>query len=204
MKTFFSIDIDYWNRLSDHGLVAKNLKKLSEACEKHNVKITAVTNHQQMLPLVNEFQPDQLINIDDHSDLADNTVEKLECGTWISYVKNRNKSKYKWIHRCVSEDGCCNGGSVFKGLKRVNFKPYGNKIEWAKVVNEQTDKVDFDFDKIINKEGVREVCVCMSPSYSDEHIRKSFRKWVKDHNVPFKKGRKRENNFRRISPPKVK
>jgi hypothetical protein len=202
MKSFLSVDIDYWNG-SQEETVRKNLENLHKVCSEKQIKISAVMNHQQMLPLVNSFCPTKLINIDYHSDLTDNSIEHLNCGTWVSYVKNRAKSEYVWFHPNSESDGDCNGYDPIFYKGKINLEFEESFVEWGSV--QQINKVVevFNFKKMLKDFDVGEVCVCLSPEYCFEDLEPAFFDWIKKNKIPYKKGRRNESYGRRIKPDKI-
>jgi hypothetical protein len=203
MTTFLSIDMDYWNDLEDNAEIAlENLNLILKSCNTSNIPLSAVMNHNQMLPLVNKSNTNQLINIDYHSDLATNDVSELNCGTWVSYVKNRKKSKYKWLHCSYYSFGDCNGSyPIFKGISKIE-KKFENeaRVDWFKYSHREIDITVFDYKKIFNKESVKQVCLCLSPAYTDTEIQKVFTKWRKSNNIDFTRGLLDDSYYKKLIP----
>jgi hypothetical protein len=72
MRTYLSIDIDFWNNLEAAERVLTKL-----LLRRGDIPTIAVMNHQQLLPMVNESNADVLVNIDEHSDLCDTSVSRV-------------------------------------------------------------------------------------------------------------------------------
>ena len=186
MKTFLSIDIDFWNDLKPERLEA-DLRFIIERAKKKNLPINAVMNHQQMTPLVNESGALRLLNIDTHSDLASFDVRSFNCGTWVSYVKWRKKGTYAWYHRLSVSHGECSVYPIFR-RDGVNHK----FVDWKSVDRQQVKrlpKLNFLFNECVG------VCLCMSPAYSDWQFRDVFRNLVKEYGIPYKRGREDEDYY---------
>ena len=203
MKTFLSIDIDFWNDIAIDGvdLMLENINSVYKTCRTNGIPLSAVANHNQMLSLVDDSKTNQLINIDYHSDLATNNVDNLNCGTWVSYVKNRRTSKYKWLHLNDANYGDCNGSeAIFKGITQVEKRFYKGQVDWGEVAHKEVSNPVFDFKKIINKEFVTQVCICESPSYTNHNIYEKFREWRKNKKIEYKRGLKWDSYEKNITP----
>lgn len=203
MKTFLSIDIDFWNYLTHAPEIAlENLNNLYKHCRTNSVPLTAVCNHNQMLPVVNRSDTNQLINIDYHSDLTTNNVDNLNCGTWVSYVKQRKQSKYKWLHRSHADDGECNGDyPIFKGCMTIEREFPGNVVvDWYDYSHVELNGVNFNVKKMFDRENVTQVCICESPAYTNEDILKEFKSWRKSYNIPYTRGSRWDAYEKRTTP----
>lgn len=196
IKTFLSVDIDFWNILIyKENLLLSFLDKLQMFSKSNNIQISAVTNHQQMLDPVNKSGCNKLVNIDFHSDLADTSVDELNCGTWVSYVKWRDKGHYHWVRSNHAFCGDCNGSApIFQDNNR-KIRNSLKKTGWNNVTHEENKETDRYID-----ETIRQICICCSPAFSDKMLIKLFKKWVKDNQIPYKKGRNQEIHSRKISP----
>ncbi len=192
--TFVSIDIDFWNPLN-HTSLRPYLDQLVTLCRgRHFIPIRAVTNHQQMLPLVNESGATKLVNLDTHSDLADTTANELSCGTWVSFCKLRHTSHYHWIHADTHYKGECNGEwPIFKarGLDE-------DLTDWDLVTHQRVRRAP-NLETLLCDAAI--VCVCSSPSYSYDGLLEQFDAWRKEHDIPYRKGRRDEHFGRKATPP---
>ena len=204
MKTFLSIDIDFWNSVAHADgveIALENLNSVFNHCKTNGVPLSAVANHNQMLSLVNKSKANQLINIDYHSDLATNDVDNLNCGTWVSYVKQRNKSKYKWLHYNDAYDGDCNGAEpIFAGIMGTRKKFNRGIVDWNECVHSEVNGPVFNFKKMFDRERVSQVCICESPSYTDSDILKKFVEWRKNKNISYKRGLREDSYNKNITP----
>lgn len=99
MKTYLSIDLDFWN-----DRPAKECLKFMRQIKATGLPIKIVDDHADLLPFINKSHCDRIINLDYHSDISNNGYDscnkalrpKLNCGTWANWVKNRNA--FVWMH----------------------------------------------------------------------------------------------------------
>jgi len=119
MKIYLSIDLDFWNQGSHSYPHMKRF--LREAISYvPRKRLFVVDSHEKLISSVNRSGCDTLINIDWHSDLSnrldpsfkDNPeYNKVNCGSWASFIKWRKDGIYTWIHpyevRWRSERGYC-------------------------------------------------------------------------------------------------
>jgi hypothetical protein len=153
--------------------------------------MVAVMNHQQLVPYVNDSGANRLVNIDEHSDLADAEVKGLNCGTWVSYVRWRKKGEYLWIRNNRSTSlGHCNWG---RGSNN-----WDAGTDWKKTGTRYPGK---RLGMLPLLRGCVGVGLCMSPEWSTEPMIVLFRELVDEFGIPYKKGRMNENRERSIRPP---
>ena len=187
---FLSIDIDYWN---NHGIVDHNKERncynYLESLMRHP-KVSYVYHHHQMLPLVNDSPCRDLINIDDHSDLTDTDIDNLNCGTWITYVKWRKEGSYTWVHGPDGWD--CNG----RDRPIFNKKYIRYKLSDWKYLNQSLRKPSQAFI-----ENADQICVCLSPSFSDKPLQEIFHNWRKKYHIQGKRGFKKDPMYGRTLRP---
>ena len=111
MKTYLSIDLDFWNDRPTNDCL-EFMKKIKAT----GLPIRIVDDHADLLPFINKSGCDCIINLDYHSDISNNIkvsgknfkskkkkcskekhiLPKLNCGTWANWVDNRNT--YIWMH----------------------------------------------------------------------------------------------------------
>jgi hypothetical protein len=112
MRTYLSIDLDYWNDIDPlPDYVLRYLKHIFHL----PVPKVIVIHHDQLLQHVNQFKFNHLINIDYHSDLCLGLSHQDEIneGNWLNFVNGASKSHYEWRHPtqfiqyglCIGEDG---------------------------------------------------------------------------------------------------
>ena len=153
------------------------------------VPVIAVMNHQQMLSSVNDSGASRLINIDEHSDLADRNVDRLECGTWISYVNWRRQGTYIWIRPKIHYYGSCNGNDW--GL--WNQGTDGDRSESRYIDSKNLRVTTYLYDCV-------GVGLCMSPAYAIADVANVFRDIVKKYGIPYREGLMHEKNRRMVRP----
>jgi hypothetical protein len=185
MKTFVSVDVDFWDKpepcRKQLHLLMKNLGK--------KIPVMACMNHQQMLPAVNVSGANRLINIDEHSDLAESSVSKLNCGTWISYVRWRKDGEYIWIRSHRDFQGSCNGND--RGH-------WTEDTDWGRCSSRHIKR-----DRLNIMTYLRDcvgVGICMSPAYALGAVAEVFREIVDRYGIPYRKGRLNEANSRSVRP----
>ena len=188
MKSYLSIDIDFWNDQKTNT-AKKALEKLFNKAKKCGIPIQSVMNHQQLTPFVNKSGADTLINIDTHSDLGDTYVDYFSCGSWVSYIQWRQKGTYIWYHRLSIGEGECN-----------NMEPIflNNKLPRIDLTDWQTIK-RHKVRKMVSTRKLLKNCVAigfvMSPAYSDDDLIVLFKELVKKYDIPYKKGVLNEDDF---------
>jgi len=95
MKSYLSIDLDYWeNPLKMERYLRKVLKIFPQA------KI--FRHHHLMLKDINKIEPDRIVNVDYHTDLAssrDPRRDRIELneGTWGNFVKG-SREEFLWVY----------------------------------------------------------------------------------------------------------
>jgi len=178
-----------YNRLKFRDDLTLWFERIVLLAQKHGKPVTAVMNHQQMLPMVNASKSRMLVNIDAHSDLVDTTCTVFSCGTWVSYVDWAKEGTYHFRcsgHTRYGDCNGCNGGSdgIF-GLFRVS-----NTSPWKKVKAFNNYKLP-DLTEL--EKEASEISICLSPSYVDSYLEPVFRHVVKELKVPYTRGRRNEH-----------
>ena len=112
MKKFLSIDLDFWNLYGTNGLLEFLVK-----VKNSNKPIKLADSHEELLSFINKDKYDSIINVDYHSDIANNDGNKvceLNCGTWANHLKYRNS--FLWVHpfRVDFEDSLCHSPQTDK------------------------------------------------------------------------------------------
>jgi hypothetical protein len=208
MRTYLSIDIDYWNsdrgsilgyRSTEETRVYRWLTKVFNLARYKGIPIKAVMNHQQLLDHVDGSKAQHLLNIDTHSDLADATTDVFNCGTWVSFVRWRQQGIYTWMHALGIEDGECNAEApIFEEGTKPSF------TDWGEINRRKVSHAKLPGAPAILK-GVTEIGFVLSPAYADDHLQPIFYQLVAEHNLPYTKGRYDEDSFeiRSRRPPKL-
>lgn len=194
MKKFLSIDMDFWNNNIESA--AKELFEiLNNVKFRNRAKIHAFMNHQQILPYVNSSKARYLINFDTHSDLAGMDYPILECGTWVSFVDWRRKGSYFWLHRSNCTEGDCNGSPpiFYDTIQKGDH----SLTDWKSVKHSVTEKIT---TRLFNN--VVDCGICLSPSYiANDRLEDIFRYMVDLFRIPYTKGRRSENQQRKMLAP---
>ena len=63
---------------------------------KLNVPIIIVNEHHEILPFINEYKFNTIINVDFHSDLVIEPYSVLDEGSWANFYKYRNNTNFIW------------------------------------------------------------------------------------------------------------
>jgi len=199
--TFLSIDIDYWNHLpypNCVGGMVRYLNELAHLCKEQRIKLTCVMNHQQMLPKVNASKARKLVNLDTHSDMADPSVECLDCGSWVGFVSWRREGHFHWIHAEAMDIGECSGNVRGVPMFRAPGPAYSSNTDWEKITHARK-LAPPNLNQLLPT--VREVCVCSSPDFAEKDLYRMFMVWKKEHNIPYTKGRRDEGYGCEQTPP---
>jgi len=197
MSHFLSVDIDYWN-LVDNGLDYADafLDRLAYTAKLQDIPLSAVMNHQQMLPHVSASSARTLINIDTHSDLAPKGAEVLDCGSWVAYVPWRRQGTYHWIHASELRDGDCSLAVYSTPMFRNTGRPAASS-DWRSIRHRTTSSLPAVSRLLKDCSGI---CVCSSPDYADGDLYEYFTQWRREYNLPYKHGRKNEDYGRMLRP----
>jgi len=100
MKSYLSIDLDYW---CDHK-TAQSATRFFNRVFSLGKPITIVAEHDDLLPDVNRMKGDILYNFDSHEDYCvPNAKAGRPCdGDWVSWVKWRHNARYVWAYPATS------------------------------------------------------------------------------------------------------
>lgn len=110
MGTYLSIDMDYWfrNGNEDFDSMYKLLNFTSTIDNKFLVQ-----EHHELLPHINDCDPDHIVHVDYHQDIAfpyrNNERMYLNCGTFFYFVEKRQEKTFKWFYpnysTCILDHG---------------------------------------------------------------------------------------------------
>ncbi len=196
MKTYLSIDMDYWNGRTP-AYTRRSLFSLLKRLKKRRVPMMACMNHQQMLNHVNDSSARRLINLDTHSDLSQSVVTMLNCGTWVSYVKWRQQGEFIWCHRRTIREGDCsswgNGKRIFLNNGNIN----NTVSDWKKV---KRTKMLLPNYRYLTTHTVAAGLV-LSPDFIEDELEYIFYEAIAKFNIDYFKGRRNEDHFRNATPP---
>lgn len=183
-KVYLSIDLDFFNNQNSRSAYYQLDHLVNQLITKCNVKPIAVMNHQQLLKHVNQCSARTLINLDEHSDLGGPMTTKLNCGTWVDYVRWRTEGTYIWIRNRHSFYGDCSA----------------DDINWSKPVHPSWESLKTRYKyglstQFINKlvDNVIAAGLVLSPMYSHSNLEKPFREIVKKYRLRYLKGTRSED-----------
>lgn len=103
MKTYLSIDLDFWNDSMDEKQMRAFLLRAKEVSKG---RLHIVDSHESLRKYVGKSGSEHLINVDFHADIWDRFNPKFpvslrrnyNCGTWVNFVKPSSRLLYTWIH----------------------------------------------------------------------------------------------------------
>jgi hypothetical protein len=132
MKTYLSIDLDFWDMKHFNGKYINEGKEfLKFIFDNFEGKITVVKSHEELVPYINKLKDlKKIINIDYHSDLADEPIFELNEGVWLNFVKNRKLMNYEWRMPNKKEcliDGWGRCDSSMLSISKPKFEKMGYK-----------------------------------------------------------------------------
>jgi hypothetical protein len=152
--TYITIDLDYWDNDYELGKLTEGKYFLKWLMEKRK-DLYIVEEHHHILDHIQSF-PDitKIINIDFHSDIANEPVDELNEGTWANFVNKRETMTFEW--RMPSMDTClekgygrCDDGVFVKkidrsllGYKKIIFSEGIDQINFEKAVGISISKSD--------------------------------------------------------------
>ena len=132
MRTYLSIDLDYWRTSGTPDRFFRRVFNLG-------LPIFVCPFHEQLLPRINQSGCDRLINVDAHADIVDDPCP-LEEGTWANFVTWRHQGAFEWRYRSEDDlaEGYCHGyENPFQvdccGWKRVTLKCGLGGIPWKAI-----------------------------------------------------------------------
>lgn len=135
--THVSIDIDFFlSPITDlyykEDLARSTLKKVEDM--KH-IPLIVKSEHQDILPYINKFKFDRIMNVDFHSDLVhdvqyedDRSELDLNCGTWANFYKYRSTCQFVWKRSLYKVDNGLNlCDYYYRGLKKSEISYFDVK-----------------------------------------------------------------------------
>lgn len=162
MKTYLSVDVDYW-RLFDRQKYMQEMDRFFQKIINKRIPIFIVRDHEELLEDVNKRVFNKLINVDYHSDItayvdSDEDVWEyqwvprmpadLNCGTWVNFVEERFLGEFLWLYphaKCmdVKEEGRCEDIEGFwddpvsecHNWNCINHKKGLSAIKWNDVIS---------------------------------------------------------------------
>ncbi len=129
MKSYLSIDLDYWfNHSSPKSITG--LKRILSQVKTIPDKLL-VDEHHHLLDQINHSDCDNIIHVDYHQDLVFETegpfgkVRDIECGSFLYFVNDKENKDFTWYY--PDHDECIKKGLGFcmdlsyKPLAKSNF-----------------------------------------------------------------------------------
>jgi hypothetical protein len=161
MKTYLSVDVDYW-RFFDEPKYRSEMGTFFQKIVNKKVPIFIVRDHEELLPEVNKLIFNKLINVDYHSDITayidkndllweyENPTfpAELNCGTWVNFVDERILGEFLWLYpytSCIDhrEEGRCEdiegfwdkSKSSFHNWNCIKHKKGLSSIRWVDIIS---------------------------------------------------------------------
>ena len=161
-----------------------------------------MTNHEQMLRIVNGYDCTTLINIDEHSDLCEiSPSPMLTCGSWVSFVRQKREMHYKWVYpyRSLSSvrgiEGDCSAYGIFpRQYSRVPRREIGYRS-----CSSMDSFTDVWLSRICSE--VVHASFCRSPAYTYQHVQFAFLDIARKNGFKVMRGDMRDRRIRNILLP---
>lgn len=208
MKTYLSVDLDFWNYYGKNQFNKSFFYKILTS----DIPKLLVDEHHKLLPHINNFNFDEVINLDYHSDMADNlhifddnhrakklfaTPPRLNCGVWGNHVKNRKNSTFIWKHphkdKVLWRGGCHTecyiplSSQTWDGPVIKNNNPFG---EYGSLVTgwKKTKMLYSNPKKVTNilKRDIIGIGISLSEDYTYNYLLHNFAMWFNKHKDDFK------------------
>lgn len=145
MSTYLSLDVDYWGMAGSDRHMFPFVQRVLELKKPTLV----VRDHDKLLPHIDKYPCDRLINVDYHDDIVYRSAQDIgtgklpEEGTWASYVAWRENAWFQWLHPHDKErilEGLCDpvedvyADGSGTGWKRVTKRRGTSTIPWDDIV----------------------------------------------------------------------
>jgi len=166
-KIYLSVDLDFWERdccsspTTELG-VERACYNFLVAMRDSGKMVAMVDEHHRLLPSINRSRRGIIVNVDQHSDIAENDEDycfqdgafvpiseyprganeikaarpQLNCGTWANHVKRRDH--FIWVCPTRHHVGCHDLVSPFENPKVAAWK----KATCCKVANPSLELID--------------------------------------------------------------
>lgn len=127
--TYLSIDLDYWSEWRNNWQARDFFKRVFSL----GLKITVALHHHHLLASINCWKDyiDRVINVDFHSDIADEDDRSLDLheGTWANFVAEQEWKTFEWRY---PNDYCL---STSRGYCHSGLNPFEEKCtRWHRVI----------------------------------------------------------------------
>ena len=146
MKTYLSIDLDYWSYSTEQSAV-----RCFDRVFSLGLPIYVAPYHHQLLTHMNESACDTLINVDFHSDLCDlhdPPHDLLNEGTWGNFVSWQKNGRFIWRYP--------SGPRVHDGYCHARLNPFTKNASGWKKTEMKKGLSDLPWDS------VQAIGVCLS------------------------------------------
>lgn len=96
MKTYVSIDLDYWSMHSPYHA----FKRLWQQVRRSGCEISVVLEHHALLRDPRLHEARHLVNFDQHDDVCAEVDpgQSCCCGTWVTFVPWAKQGQYTWVY----------------------------------------------------------------------------------------------------------
>jgi hypothetical protein len=166
MKTYLSIDMDFWNYVSCFDVFVPSPVCIMRDIVSSGKSIFAVDSHHELLDDINSGKYEKIINVDYHDDLGDGSFSGPTCANWPLHAKHIKK--YIWRHPHPISDGIyrgiCNPEGRFPSVTAEDYPPKVNKT-WREERFSFRKSMFFGFpvDRIIKS--ADSIGICFSSIY---------------------------------------
>lgn len=178
MKTYLSIDIDYFN---EENPLERRMHSFFNQVKNLNIPGILVVDHDELVPHVDSFDWDKLVNVDYHSDISDilyskekgyycnKTEKKEECneGTWVNFVRGKD-GHYEW--RYPNKQAFSYWGRCESTPSEYPFFEPGNRCyhSWENDIRAVHGLRGLDLNDVVA------FGVCLSPGWANEQVLHMF------------------------------
>jgi hypothetical protein len=140
MKTYVSVDLDYWGMTE--RCIGSAIRFLNRI-QRLNLPIYVVRSHEKILPHLNQFKVDRIYQIDYHNDIVKEPVSpsELDEGTWANFYEYKNDCVFEWRYPDVQ--GC--------------FLDGWGRCDWVYSKDDPWEPQLMGYKKIIRKQGLSNV-----------------------------------------------
>jgi hypothetical protein len=162
MKTYLSIDLDFWTSTYD---AQHALEYIFDKVVVGDIPWKVVVDHEGLVRHTQQFQFDKLVNIDEHSDVVEDDgpryAPEFTCGTWLNFVSYRKQRELVWVHPSRTLRGRCDTAD-----SRVPFNKLG--LGWKKQRHLWSPKTEWknelEWDDVVG------VGIALSPDFTDTDV----------------------------------
>ena len=165
MQAYLSVDLDYWRASSKPMPVVNFFKKVFAL----RLPITVALHHHHLVKDINAraLELDTVINVDYHSDLADEDLkgwDRLEFdeGTWANFIHFRGDGNFIWRYPIPE---CLRWGEGSGGYCHRRVNPFERReVSGWKHTSKVRGLTRLPWDRIVA------IGVCLSPGWLEDSI----------------------------------